>query len=222
MGLQIEESQPVLNATLGQTLPSIINLGSGKNFREDALNLDIEAGWSPDLVADLNEPFPAPGRRYATKRFGAVEIRPGTFDEIVAQDVLEHIRELPTAMTSCLDLLRVGGVLRVSVPYDLSLGAWSDPTHVRAFNERSWDYYTKWCWYFGWQEYAFHQQKIEFEVSELGEELAAQGVSVAEISRTPRAVNAMYVELVKIELSEEGKGIARRFRAARVPAAGQH
>jgi len=43
-------------------------------------------------------------------------------------------------MTNCLKLLRVGGVFKILVPYDLSYGAWQDPTHIRAFNERSWLY----------------------------------------------------------------------------------
>jgi len=37
-----------------------------------------------------------------------------------------------------LHWLRVGGVLKVAVPYELSLGAWSDPTHVRDYSEEEW------------------------------------------------------------------------------------
>jgi predicted SAM-dependent methyltransferase len=51
----------------------------------------------------------------------------------LANDVLEHLPDLRTAMTSCLELLREGGRLHVRVPYDLSHGAWQDPTHVRGY-----------------------------------------------------------------------------------------
>jgi len=66
--------------------------------------------------------------------------------------VLEHITDLKTYMTNCLELLKVGGVMEITVPYDLSLGAWQDPTHCRAFNQNSWLYYTEWSWYLGWEK----------------------------------------------------------------------
>ena len=130
-------------------VPRILHLGSGKSFREQWLNVDCDPGWHPDIVADLNEPFPA-RTEYGTDRFGIVRLEPGGFEAIVAQDVLEHLTGLTTCMKSCLDLLEVGGLFHIGVPYDLSCGAWQDPTHVRAFNEQSWRYYTDWCWYLGW------------------------------------------------------------------------
>jgi len=63
-------------------------------------------------------------------------------------------------MKSCLDLLKVGGIFEINVPYDLSLGAWQDQTHVRAFNENSWLYYTDWFWDMGWTEARFTSDKL--------------------------------------------------------------
>jgi predicted SAM-dependent methyltransferase len=80
-------------------------------------------------------------------RFGKMNIQPGMFTEILALDVLEHVSDLVKCMRNCLDLLAPGGEMKIVVPYDLSIGAWSDPTHVRAFNERSWVYYCAWSWY---------------------------------------------------------------------------
>ncbi len=37
--------------------PKQLNIGSGKNFRDDFLNPDISDFWKPDIIFDLNEPF---------------------------------------------------------------------------------------------------------------------------------------------------------------------
>ncbi|MBL8729940.1 MAG: hypothetical protein JNM25_16060 [Planctomycetes bacterium] len=187
-------------------VPTTLHVGSGKNFQPAWLNLDVDPRWRPDFVFDLNQPLPADGRlAVSTHRFGAITLAGDCFDEIVAQDVLEHIRDLPTAMTTLLHWLRVGGVLKVAVPYELSLGAWCDPTHVRAFNERSFDYFTKWSWYLGWRTHHFGLRHMEFVASPFGQELSAQGRSLEEVLRTPRAVDQIYVELEKRPLDAAGR-----------------
>ncbi len=179
-------------------IPTTLHVGSGKNFKPAWLNLDVDARWRPDVVFDLEQALPAGGAvTLPTQRFGDVTLGEGAFQEIVAQDVLEHIRALPVAMTTLLHWLQVGGVLKVAVPYELSLGAWSDPTHVRAFNERSFDYFTKWSWYLGWRTHHFVARHMEFVASPFGQELSAQGRTLEEVLRTPRAVDQIYVELVK-------------------------
>ena len=184
--------------------PRILNIGSGKHFIDEALNVDHGAMWRPDVVADLNEPFPRqPGQALITARFGPIVLLPGTFDEILAFDVLEHLRELTTAMTSCLHLLRSGGRMRIQVPYELSLGAWSDPTHVRAFNERSWTYFTAWPWYLGWTDARFDLTQCEFTYSSLGADLARKGVALEALLTTPRAVDAMKVVLTKVPITAD-------------------
>jgi SAM-dependent methyltransferase len=185
-------------------VPTTLHVGSGKNFRPEWLNLDIEPRWRPDILFDLSQPFPEGGVvQLPSLRFGPVTLRAETFDRILAQDVLEHIRDLPTAMATMLHLLKTGGVLDVLVPYELSLGAWADPTHVRAFNEKSFDYYTIWSWYLGWRTHHFRVSKMEFVVSPLGQQLQAAGTPTDELLRTPRAVDQMFVQLVKQPLGPE-------------------
>ena len=118
-------------------------------------------------------------------------------------DVLEHLDNLIEAMTTCLRLLKVGGIMKINVPYDLSWGAWQDPTHVRAFNEKSWLYYTDWHWYIGWSEYRFDLESLTYALSPIGAELQNQGVNLDLISRTPRAVDSMIVELKKRPLNSD-------------------
>ena len=172
----------------------ILNLGSGKDWREDCLNSDIQARVKPDWVCDISK---VQWGEVIETRFGQIKIEPGMFEKIVANDVLEHIPDLVGAMKNCLDLLAKGGKFVISVPYELSLGAWQDPTHVRTFNENSWLYYTEWCWYLGWDS-GFAVEQLEFKLSELGDELVEVGMADDKILRTPRAVDSMKVTLCKL------------------------
>lgn len=192
--------------------PRKINLGSGKDFREDYLNIDISGQWRPDIVADVSRAFPKNGaEQFSTRRFGDITLTEGMFDEIICNDVLEHVADLVATMTNCLGLLKTGGQFRINVPYDLSHGAWQDPTHVRAFNEKSWLYYTEWFWYLGWQTHRFHNEALEFVPSPLGLQMVQQKIPYDVILRTPRAVEAMKITLKKIELSEKDRAELARF-----------
>jgi hypothetical protein len=98
------------------------------------------------------------------------------------------------------------------VPYDLSLGAWQDPTHVRAFNERSWLYYCDWHWYLGWTEARFDVVALNFQPSPFGMELQRNGRSAEEVIRTPRAVDSLQVRLRKryLQPSEQQEALRRQ------------
>jgi SAM-dependent methyltransferase len=189
--------------------PEKLQLGSGKDYRPEYLNLDINPAWGPDAVCDVCSPQLV-GASLDTERFGRVTLREESFELAMAHDVLEHISDLPTAMTNTLRLLKPGGVVEILVPYDLSHGAWQDPTHVRAFNERSWLYYTDWHWYLGWLEARFDLIFMQLQMSALGTELQRAGRSTEEILRTPRAVDALLVRLRKRYLQESERAEARR------------
>ena len=196
------------------SLPEVLQLGSGKDFRPDCFNIDINPAWGPDAVLDIMSPTLV-GTKVETERFGMVALAEDSFEAAIAHDVLEHLTDLATAMTNVLRLLRPGGVFDVLVPYDLSLGAWQDPTHVRAFNERSWLYYTDWHWYLGWTDARFDVTSVDIRMSPLGLELQAGGRSVEEILRTPRAVDALRVRLRKRYLQESERREAIRRRPGR-------
>jgi SAM-dependent methyltransferase len=197
--------------------PTKINLGSGKDFRADYLNIDIDEYWGPDILADVSGDFPTGGRgRYATNRFGEIDIAHGAFDEIICRDVLEHVPDLVRTMTNCLSLLKVGGLFNILVPYDLSYGAWQDPTHIRAFNERSWLYYTDWFWYLNWTTHRFVVRQLGYSPSPIGQQLAASGVAQDVVLRTPRAVDSMTVSLEKIDLTPNDRATLESFRASRL------
>jgi SAM-dependent methyltransferase len=200
----IQESVDAITNASEAEFPKKLNLGSGKDWREGYLNVDFDPYWEPDAVLDFSQPLPI-GKPLETQRFGSIVLENNSFDEIISNDVLEHIPRLMTAMTSCLNLLKVGGEFRISVPYDLSWGAWQDPTHVRAFNERSWLYYTDWFWYMGWTEARFDLVKFDLGLSPVGKALQQQKMKGEDLVRYPRAVDQMRVVLRKRLLTEAEK-----------------
>lgn len=54
---------------------------------------------------------------------------------------VEHVVDLVAFMNEAHRILVPGGTFEIVHPYQHSDRAWQDPTHVRALNMRSWDYY---------------------------------------------------------------------------------
>ena len=146
-----------------------------------------------------------------SKYHGNVTLQENQFIEIIAIDVLEHVQNLELLMTNCLKLLRVGGKFIISVPYELSYGAWQDPTHVRAFNQNSWIYYTDWFWYLGWFDYKFDLLELNFIPSALGKNLIDKNIDKDVILSTPRAIESMSVIFVKRQTNIQEKNLARSY-----------
>jgi tetratricopeptide (TPR) repeat protein len=191
--------------------PRRLVIGSGKSWDSAALNLDISSDWNPDILVDISD-----GRifdvTHSCKRFGPLKLEKGYFERIDAHHVLEHIPNLVLAMKNSLDLLSYGGEMWITVPYDLSYGAWQDPTHVRAFNERSWLYYSDWFWYLGWGDARFDVVDQKFIYSPFGVYLSERGMNHEEILRSNRAVDEMRVVLRKRALTADERGYALKMR----------
>jgi SAM-dependent methyltransferase len=169
--------------------PRRINLGSGKDYKPGWLNLDVLERAEPDLLLDLGraQEFPLE-RRSASGE--AVRLEAGSVEVIHANNVLEHVPDLPQLMGNCLALLATGGTLEIEVPYEKAPTAWQDPTHLRALNENSWVYYTDWFWYLGWFEHRFeivHSTWLDLQLKPCGKEQAAfMRVHLRKIETTPR------------------------------------
>ena len=54
-------------------LPSTLHIGSGKDFRSEHFNVDVNPAWKPDALLDMSSPSLI-GSRVETQRFGTVEI----------------------------------------------------------------------------------------------------------------------------------------------------
>lgn len=200
------QRNPVRSAAVKEDVapPRRLNIGSGKTWKHDCFNIDIDPTRGADLVFDLNSAFRFDDV-HDTWRFGKVVLGKNHFEHILAEHVFEHVRELSQCVTTCLEWLAPGGILEVEVPYDLSYGAWQDPTHVRAFNERSWGYYTGWWWYMGWRESRFELVSNVFHLSAIGREMQANGTDIDTIVRTPRAVDAIRAVFKKVLLTQAEK-----------------
>jgi SAM-dependent methyltransferase len=168
--------------------PTQINLGSGKDYKAGWLNLDVIDRAEPDLVLDLGQPQQFPLQ--AKTRFGTdMVLEAGTVDKVYANNVLEHVPDLPCLMTNVLTLLKEGGEIEIEVPYEKALTAWQDPTHIRAMNENSWMYYVEWFWYLGWFEHRFeitHAEWLDLRLRACGKENAAfMRVKLRKVRTTP-------------------------------------
>lgn len=85
-----------------------LNLGCGLDKREGYINVDINKFHAPDVVADvLNLGF----------------LKKGTFTEIIANDILEHLPRESTkrALLHWAQLLSINGILRLRVPSLLAI-----------------------------------------------------------------------------------------------------
>ncbi|MCU1453318.1 MAG: hypothetical protein JWN46_1464 [Acidimicrobiales bacterium] len=83
--------------------PRRLNLGCGFDHRDDHLNVDFQDFHHPDLVADVRDLPMLPT---------------GGFEEILAQDVLEHLPRSDThaALQEWARLLQPGGRLHLQMP----------------------------------------------------------------------------------------------------------
>jgi hypothetical protein len=87
-------------------VPRTLHVGSGKDYRPDYFNIDINSAWGPDAVLDFAS-LSLIGTKVET-RFGAVTIEEDYFDTLIANDVLEHIPDLSGAMSNALRLYSFG------------------------------------------------------------------------------------------------------------------
>lgn len=171
-----------------------INLGSGHQYMPGWINIDVDTSTYPDIVMDLGDEIVLPilaRSPYA----GAITIDENSVHEILADNVLEHVSDLPRLMTNCLRILAVGGQMTIVVPHERSLAAWQDPTHVRAFNERSWIYYTDWCWRLGWFHARFSMTSFSYldanakALSDGSEQAFFMKVVMTKVQATPKEKN---------------------------------
>ena len=186
-------------AATGPWRPTRLQIGSGKDYRPGWFNVDVLASAQPDALLDLAQPQAWP-QRISSDSLGEVELHEGSVDTIYANNVLEHVADLPQLMGNCLLLLREGGEMQIEVPHEQAKTAWQDPTHVRAMNANSWIYYADWFWYLGWFDWRFQVRQLVY----LDAGLNACSESAAHFMR---------VSLVKVATTLSEKMTARAMQA---------
>ncbi len=106
-----------------------LNLGCGKDIKKGYVNLDRAQLPGVDVVHDI-EKFPWP-------------FEDNTFDEVVANQVLEHVADLIKTMEEFYRVSRPGGQIKITVPYFSSPQHHNDPTHKRKFTYNTFEYFTE-------------------------------------------------------------------------------
>jgi len=105
-----------------------LNLGCGNDIRKGWINLDSIYLPGVDIIHDL-EKLPLP--------FSDEE-----FDEVLCQDILEHLEYIPL-LKELYRILKFGGKLVIRVPHFTSINNFDDPTHKKLFSIRTFEFFTK-------------------------------------------------------------------------------
>lgn len=99
---------------------AILDIGCGSAKTPGAVGLDISADTDADIVHDLDV-FPYP-------------IADNSFDQILMQDVIEHVREPYKVLAELHRIARPGARIQLRTPHFSSVLAYGDPTHLHYFS----------------------------------------------------------------------------------------
>lgn len=98
----------------------ILDIGCGSAKTAGAVGLDISADTDADIVHNLDElPYP---------------IEDASFDQILLQDVIEHVREPIKVLEELHRIARPGARIQLRTPHFSSILAYGDPTHRHYFS----------------------------------------------------------------------------------------
>ncbi len=99
---------------------AILDIGCGAAKLPGAVGLDISSDTAADIVHDLDE-FPYP-------------IEDSSFDQILLQDVIEHLGAPIRVLEELHRIARPGARIQLRTPHFSSALAYGDPTHRHYFS----------------------------------------------------------------------------------------
>jgi SAM-dependent methyltransferase len=99
---------------------AILDVGCGSTKVPGATGLDVSPDTAADIVHDLDElPYP---------------IADSSFDQILLQDVIEHVSEPIRVFEELHRIARPGARIQLRTPHFSSVLAYGDPTHRHYFS----------------------------------------------------------------------------------------
>lgn len=104
-----------------------LDLGCGFRKQSGAVGIDINPASAADIIHDLNQ-FPYP-------------FDDSTCDEILADNTLEHLDDVPRVMEEIYRIAKPGAIIKITVPYFRARWAFVDPTHRHFFTIDSFRYF---------------------------------------------------------------------------------
>jgi len=108
-----------------------LNLGCGrciKSKEKGWINLDSKKLEGVDVIHNI-EKLPLP-------------FNDNEFDDILCQDILEHVEYIPV-LKDLHRILKKGGIIRIRVPHFTSRNNFIDPTHKKMFSVKTFDFFVK-------------------------------------------------------------------------------
>ncbi len=128
-----------------------LNIGCGKNYKKNWVNLDYNKKYGPDVVHNLDN-FPYP-------------FRDGQFDYIYCSHILEHVEDLFKTLKEMERILKPKGILHIRVPHFSNGNGYNDLSHRR---------------FFGWFTVdqvldGYYNQKFDFKIIEKRLNFLAEG-----------------------------------------------
>ena len=103
-----------------------LHLGCGRDIKKGWVNLDLVNLPGVDVVHNI-EQLPLP-------------FADGSFDEILCQDILEHVEYIPI-LKDIYRILAPEGKLHIRVPHFTSRNNYADPTHRKLFSISTFDFF---------------------------------------------------------------------------------
>ena len=103
-----------------------LNLGCGRDYKEGYVNVDINKSFKTDYYLDLNkELYLLPSNQ---------------FEEIVANNIIEHLDNPIDFLKELIRISRNGGVIKIKVCHAFSYANVTDIQHKTNFTENSFSF----------------------------------------------------------------------------------
>src|SRR3989337_727657 len=97
----------------------ILHLGCGNKKKPNAIGVDIIKGLQADVIHNLDK-FPYP-------------FKTNQFDEIFAENIIEHLENIPKVMAEIHRISRNGARFLITTSHFTSVDSFTDPTHKHFF-----------------------------------------------------------------------------------------
>jgi len=104
-----------------------LHLGCGNEHLKGYVNCDISPEVNPDKIVNLEKKLP---------------FKNNSVDEIIANHILEHIENFISLIKEFYRICKKNAIIKIRVPYFAYPGAFQDPTHVRFFTLKTFDYFS--------------------------------------------------------------------------------